>query len=351
MNSYEQIKKLLFKLQPENAHHLAEILLRSDRFLPGVFDYIASKNLVTSEVLKQELFGCTFPNPVGLAAGFDKNATMIRGINALGFGFSEIGTVTPIAQAGNPKPRMFRHIEEETIQNAMGFNNDGLIAVRNRLEKQYPFSTPIGINIGKNKSTSEENAISDYVKLIRALHTLGDYIVINISSPNTPGLRDLQNETFIAELFKQSKEITEKPILLKIAPDMNSDQAVDLTSLAVEKGADGIIATNTTVDYSLVKNPKEIGGLSGAVLKDKSFEIFDAVAKELYGKTVLISVGGIDSADEAYRRIKAGASLVQVFTALIFKGPGLIREINEGLSNLLSIDGYDNITEAIGSGR
>jgi dihydroorotate dehydrogenase len=351
MNSYEQIKKLLFKLQPESAHHLAEFLLRIDRFLPGVFDHIASKNLVTSSVLQQELFGCTFPNPVGLAAGFDKNATMIRGIYALGFGFSEIGTVTPRPQAGNPKPRMFRHIKEETIQNAMGFNNDGLAAVRDRLEKHYPFNTPIGINIGKNKTTSEADAIKDYVQLIKALHTLGDYIVINISSPNTPGLRDLQNESFISELFKQSKEITEKPILLKIAPDMSCEQAVDLTSLAVEKGADGIIATNTTVDYSLVENPKDIGGLSGAVLKEKSFEIFDAVAKELYGKTVLISVGGIDSADEAYRRIKAGASLVQVFTALIFKGPTLIREINEGLSNLLSMDGYSNITEAIGSGR
>jgi len=351
MIPYERLKPLLFKLQPETAHHVVEIFLRTANVCPRAFNYWKSKHFVTSASLEQELFGRTFLNPVGLAAGFDKNATMIRGMHALGFGFTEIGTVTPKPQIGNPKPRMFRHIEEETIQNAMGFNNEGMDQVQHRLEARYPFTTPIGVNIGKNKLTSDTDAINDYTTLIKALHHLGDYIVINISSPNTPGLRDLQNETFITDLFEASKALTEKPILLKIAPDMEAQQAVDLTSLAVEKGADGIIATNTTIDYSLVKHPKDIGGLSGAVLKDKSFELFDAVAKELYGKTVLISAGGIDSAEEAYRRIKAGASLVQVFTALIFKGPELIRDINTGLIRLLEEDGYANITEAIGSNR
>ena len=351
MIDYENIKQWLFKLDPENAHHLAEFFLRIPNIAPNLFNGFLNDHFVTSPLLQQKIFGVDFLNPIGLGAGFDKNATMIRGIQDLGFGFTEIGTVTPRAQSGNPKPRMFRHIDEESVQNAMGFNNDGLLKVQQRLQKRYPFSTPIGINIGKNKTTSERDALSDYTKLIRGLHELGDYIVINISSPNTPGLRDLQNEEFISSLFSEAKEITEKPILLKIAPDMSTQQAVDLTSLAVEKGADGIIATNTTIDYSLVAHPEKIGGLSGAVLKQKSFEIFEAVAKELYGKTTLISVGGIDSAHEAYKRIKAGASLVQIYTGLIFGGPDMIRDINLELIELIQEDGYTNITQAIGVNR
>ncbi|MDT8337604.1 MAG: quinone-dependent dihydroorotate dehydrogenase [Sulfurimonas sp.] len=351
MIDYQTIKPWLFKLQPESAHHLAEFALRLPNICQIPFNPFLESHFVTNEILKQELFGRTFLNPVGLGAGFDKNATMIRGMQILGFGFTEIGTVTPKPQEGNPKPRMFRHIEEQSIQNAMGFNNDGLLRVQKRLKQRFPFTTPIGINIGKNKITSEAEAINDYTTLIKALHELGDYLVINISSPNTPGLRDLQNEEFITRLFQEAKAITTKPILLKIAPDMSKEDAVALTTLAVEKGADGIIATNTTVDYSLVKEPKEIGGLSGAVLCEKSFEIFEAVAKELYGKTTLISVGGIDSAKEAYRRIKAGASLVQIYSGLIFGGPDMIKEINLELTELIRADGYTNITQAIGADR
>jgi dihydroorotate dehydrogenase len=351
MIAYESIKPWLFKLEPEMAHHVAATFLRSANLIPAAFNYWTQKHFITDPVLEQELFGRTFLNPVGLGAGFDKNATMIRGIQAMGFGFTEIGTVTPKPQEGNPKPRMFRHIEEKSIQNAMGFNNDGMLAVQRRLMKRYPFTTPIGVNIGKNKLTSEQNAISDYTALIKALHKLGDYLVINISSPNTPGLRDLQNEEFITRLFEEAKALTEKPVLLKIAPDMELQQAVDLTAMAVEKGADGIIATNTTIDYSLVPDPKDIGGLSGAVLTEKSFAIFDAVANELFGKTTLISVGGISTAEEAYRRIKAGASLVQVYSGLIFEGPELIKDINEGLIDLIKADGYSSITQAIGAAR
>ena len=351
MINYKSIKPLLFKLDPENAHHLAECVLK----LPNISEYpftpFLKSHFIDDEILHQELFGRTFENPVGLGAGFDKNATMIRGIRTLGFGCTEIGTITPKAQAGNPKPRMFRHIEEETIQNAMGFNNDGAEDIIRRLKRRFPFNTPIGINIGKNKLTSEQDAINDYTSLIKTFDGWGDYFVINISSPNTPGLRDLQNEEFIGNLFAQAKALTDMPILLKIAPDMEIADAVSLTKMAVEKGADGIIATNTTIDYSLVKNPKDIGGLSGAVLKDKSFKIFDAIAKELYGKTVLISVGGIDSADEAYRRIKAGASLVQVLSGIVFHGPDMIMNMNKGLVRLLKADGYTNITQAIGANR
>ena len=351
MLAYDTLKPWLFKLQPETAHHVVATLLHGADLCPAAFNRWTQKHFVADDSLKQELFGRTFPNPVGLGAGFDKNATMIRGMTALGFGFTEIGTVTPMPQPGNPKPRMFRHVAEEAIQNAMGFNNDGMMKVQARLKKVYPYRTPVGVNIGKNKVTPDDEAITDYVKLIRGLHELGDYLVINISSPNTPGLRDLQNEAFITELFARAKELTDKPILLKIAPDMTPQQAVDLTALAVEKGADGIIATNTTVDYSLVAHPEKIGGISGRPLAEKSFEIFDAVAAELFGRTLLVSVGGIDSADEAYRRIRAGASLVQVLSALVFKGPDLVGEINRGLVARLRADGFASVTEAIGADR
>ena len=351
MINYQSIKPWLFKLQPENAHHVAETVLRLPNICQIPFNSFLESHFVTNDVLSQELFGRTFLNPVGLGAGFDKNATMIRGMQILGFGFTEIGTVTPKPQEGNPKPRMWRHIEEETIQNAMGFNNEGLLKVQKRLKQLYPFTTPIGVNIGKNKITPESEAINDYTTLIKALHELGDYLVINISSPNTPGLRDLQNEEFITRLFEEAKAITDKPILLKIAPDMSVEDAVSLTKMAVEKGADGIIATNTTIDYSLVKSPYDKGGLSGAVLKEKSFEIFEAIAKELYGKTTLISVGGVDSAKEAYKRIKAGASLVQILSGLVFHGPDMIKNINTELTELIKADGYSNITQAIGADR
>jgi dihydroorotate dehydrogenase len=351
MIPYESIKPLLFKFQPETAHHIAETVLRLPNICQIPFNPFLESHFVTDDILTQEIFGRKFYNPVGLGAGFDKNATMIRGIQILGFGYTEIGTVTPKPQDGNPKPRMFRHIEEESIQNAMGFNNDGAYKVVKRLKKRYPFTTPIGINIGKNKITPEKEAINDYTHLIKAFDGLGDYFVINISSPNTPGLRDLQNEEFITKLFAEAKALTDMPILLKIAPDMTPQDAVALTTLAVEKGADGIIATNTTIDYSLVKHPKEIGGISGAVLKDKSFKIFEAIAKELYGKTTLISVGGIDSAQEAYKRIKAGASLVQILSGIVFHGPDMIMNINRELIELLKADGYTNITQAIGADR
>ncbi len=351
MIDYKTVKPLLFRLDPESAHSIASGYLKAVSAMPFLHKKFLQSNFVNAPELTQDLFGVKFANPIGLGAGFDKNATLIDGTEALGFGFCEIGTVTPMPQDGNPKPRMFRHVDEQSLQNAMGFNNDGLFKVQQRLKRAYPAQIPLGINIGKNKNTPQKSALDDYDKLIRALHNLGDYLVINISSPNTPGLRDLQNEQFIRALFERSKSVTTKPILLKIAPDMSANEAIDLCSFAIESGADGIIATNTTIDYSLVKSPKEIGGLSGAVLKEKSFELFEAISKELFSKTTLISVGGIDSAQEAYRRIKAGASLVQIYTALIFKGDRLIGDINRSLIELIRADGYNNITEAIGADR
>jgi dihydroorotate dehydrogenase len=349
MINYDKIKPYLFKLDPEDAHHLAECVLRLPNICQIPFNPFLKSHFITNDVLKQELFGCTFLNPIGLGAGFDKNATMIRGIRTLGLGFTEIGTVTPKPQDGHPKPRMFRHIEEESIQNAMGFNNDGAFKVINRLKLRYPYETPIGINIGKNKITPEDKAIEDYISLIKTFDRWGDYFVINISSPNTPGLRDLQNEKFIKDVFSMAKSITNKPILLKIAPDMDEKTAITLCKTAVESGASGIVATNTTQDYSLLDNAKDFGGVSGKVMSDKSYNLFKAIGKELYDKTILISVGGISDAQDAYRRIKAGASLIQILSGFIFKGPSMCKDINEGIMKLLKEDGYKHISEASGA--
>lgn len=348
---YEKIKPLFFKLDPEYAHHLVTAMLQTGEAVPQLFNRWVEKNFVDDERLHQTIFGRTFLNPVGLAAGFDKDAQMIRSMTAMGFGYTEVGTVTPKPQPGNPAPRLWRHVKEESLQNAMGFNNRGSLYMERKLKKRFPYVTPIGVNIGKNKATAERDALKDYEHGIRVFRNLCDYLVINISSPNTPGLRDLQNEKFIEALFGMAKALTDKPILLKIAPDMENEQAVALCSKAVESGADGIIATNTSIDYSLVAQPKEVGGISGKAIREKSFELFDAVASELFGKTVLISVGGIDSGYEAYRRIRAGASLVQVFTGLVYKGPELAGTINRTLLKLLEKEGFSHISEAIGADR
>ncbi|WP_294954034.1 quinone-dependent dihydroorotate dehydrogenase [Sulfurovum sp.] len=347
--SYDTVKKILFNFDPETAHTFAGIGLRILPYCPPIQHFIAKQYFVTDRMLEQEIFGRKFKNPVGLGAGFDKNGQYITSMPALGFGFTEIGTVTPRPQDGNPKPRLFRLISDRSIQNAMGFNNKGSYYMIQQLKKLYFFDYPVGINIGKNKVTPENEALNDYETLFKAFKDYGDYIVINISSPNTPGLRDLQNEHFIRAIFNMAKQITSQPVLLKIAPDMEPEDAILLCRTAVEAGAAGIIATNTTIDYTLTPHAKDFGGISGALLTEKSYILFKAVAKELYGKTLLISVGGIDSAEEAYRRIKAGASLVQVYSMLVYKGPALIKEINEGLVRLLKNDGYNHISEAIGA--
>ena len=347
--SYQTLKKFLFKLDPETAHSIAGFGLRTASHFPVILRTIKDQNFVSAPIITQKIFGRTFQNPVGLGAGFDKDGQYISAMPILGFGFTEIGTVTPKPQDGNAKPRLFRLVEDSSIQNAMGFNNKGKEFMLRQLNKLYFFDYPLGINIGKNKLTSEEDALSDYETLFRTFKDYGDYIVINISSPNTPGLRDLQNDKFINDIFSLAKTITDQPVLLKIAPDMEAEDAIALCKTAVNAGAAGIIATNTTIDYSLTEHAKDFGGISGALLTEKSYELFKAIGKELYGKTLLISVGGIDSAEEAYRRIKAGASLVQVYSMLIYKGPALIKEINEGLVKLLQADGYKHISEAIGA--
>jgi dihydroorotate dehydrogenase len=323
--------------------------LRLAQSLPGAVAALARRHLVAAAPLRQTLFGREFANPVGLAAGFDKDARVVRAMPALGFGFAEVGTVTPLAQPGNPKPRLFRHSGQASLQNALGFNNGGMAAMRARLSQVYPAALPLGVNVGKNKATPPERAIQDYETLIRGLHPFCDYLVVNLSSPNTPGLRDLQNEAFVREILGMAAGITTKPVLVKIAPDLLPGQAAFLAETAVAAGAAGIIATNTTIDYSRVPGAKDFGGISGRALKEKSFQVLAEVARAVYGKTVLVSAGGIDSGAEAYRRLRAGASLVQIYTALVYEGPRLPRRINEELLALMKRDGVKGIAEVIGA--
>ncbi len=351
MIPYSLVKEYLFRLEPETAHLVTEMALRASTPLSFVQNKMIEKYFVSDERITQNIFGKQFLNPVGIAAGFDKNSTMIKHTSSLGFGFTEIGAVTVKPQDGNPKPRVFRFPEQESVQNAMGFNNEGMEKIAERLSMEYPFVLPIGVNIGKNKLTAEKLAINDYTALVEKFNPICDFMTINISSPNTKGLRNLATGDFIAELFAMVKEKAHKPVLLKISPDMEKKDAVELAIQAVEHGASGIIATNTTTDYSLLPDAKDFGGLSGRVLKEKSFDMFRAISRELFGKTVLISVGGIDSADEAYARLKAGASLLQIYTGLIFQGPELIKQINEGILERMNEEGFTHISEMIGTDR
>lgn len=351
MLNYATLRPLLFRLDAEKSHDLARFALGCAQRLPTALTRMRRRYALDDPRLAQTIMGIVFPNPVGLAAGFDKNAELVDAMAALGFGFVEVGSITPQPQAGNPRPRLFRFPEVKSIQNAMGFNNAGMQVASARLAGAYPAAVPLGVNIGKNKTTPAERALDDYRALALALHPYCDYMVVNVSSPNTPGLRDLQNETFVTALFALLCDLTTKPVLLKIAPDMPVDAAVSLCSAAVASGARGIIASNTTVDYSLLPGARPAGGISGQALREKSFAFFEALAQHLFRRTVLISVGGIDSGREAYRRIQAGASLVQVYTGLIFEGPGLIHRINRELLALLKQDGFHHVGDAVGTRR
>lgn len=345
---YKEIRDYIYKLDPETAHKIVEYGLRAVAFCPPILGKVADNFCFASDTLEQEILGLRFYNPIGLAAGFDKNATMIKGLSALGFSHIEVGTLTPKAQSGNPKPRLFRFVEEESIQNAMGFNNDGIESASSRLQKLYPYSLPIGLNIGKNKNTEEKDALSEYLTCIDKGAKYADYVVVNISSPNTPGLRNLFNEGFISSMFEEGCKLTNKPIFLKLSPDMSIDDALTISSLAIKYGAKGLICTNTTVEYTLLKNAKEFGGISGRALTQKSFLMFKEVAREFFKKAVLISCGGIFNANEAYKRIKYGADLLQIYTSLIYEGPGVVKTINRELDSMLKLDGFSSIKEAKG---
>ncbi len=299
---------------------------------------------VKDTILETEVFGIKFPNPVGLAAGFDKDAKLVDPLSELGFGFVEIGTVTPKPQPGNEKPRLFRLKKDKAIINRMGFNNEGVAAAVARLKKKKK-NIIIGGNIGKNKVTPNEKALDDYMICYQALKDIVDYFVVNVSSPNTPGLRDLQEKgpllEILASLQKENKlQPSPKPILLKIAPDLTEGQLDDIVDIVKESGIAGIICTNTTISREGLKTDSSIvekignGGLSGKPLIDHSTEVIRYINEKSGGSIKIIGVGGIMSADDALRKLEAGASLVQIYTGFIYEGPALIRDINRAIANV-----------------
>ena len=295
---------------------------------------------IESQKLERELFGLKFPNPVGLAAGFDKDAKLFRQLANFGFGFIEIGTLTPKPQSGNPKKRLFRLKKDSALINRMGFNNGGVMEAVERL-KQNPLGANhvlIGGNIGKNKTTPNEEAVNDYIFCFEALFDYVDYFVVNVSSPNTPNLRALQEKEPLTELLNtlqninNSKEIR-KPILLKIAPDLSNEQLLDIIEIVSSTKIDGVIATNTTIDRDglISENKKEIGGLSGKPLSDRATEVIRFLSEKSNHAFPIIGVGGIHSPEDALEKIEAGASLVQLYTGFVYEGPGLIKRINREL--------------------
>ena len=329
---YSLVKPLLFALEPELAHDISlQMLQRFYRLLPN--------RRIEKPV---RVMGLDFPNPVGLAAGLDKNADYLDGLGRLGFGFIEVGSVTPLAQPGNPQPRIFRLSSHASLINRMGFNNNGVDYLLQRVDRRQR-SFMLGINIGKNLKTPVENALEDYRIGFEKVYSSADYIAINISSPNTPGLRDLQSEDALETLLSGIDELRRRledehqyrrPLALKLSPDLDPQAVPVISGLLRKYAVDGLIATNTTVSRETIKDHRfaaETGGLSGAALRDRSRQILGAFHHELGDDIPIISVGGIDSAKEASLRFELGAKLVQIYTGLIFRGPGLVGEIARSL--------------------
>ncbi|OQY04500.1 MAG: dihydroorotate dehydrogenase (quinone) [Bacteroidetes bacterium 4572_117] len=337
------IRPILFKFQPETIHAFTFSFLKIASFVPGVPFIIRKIFQTNNPKLKRSVFGIDFPNPVGLAAGLDKDADVFDMLGYLGFGFVEIGTLTPEAQPGNPKPRAFRLKKDQALINRMGFNNKGLKSAIEKLKRKKS-KIIIGGNIGKNKLTQNENAVNDYEKGFENLYPYVDYFVVNVSSPNTPNLRELQEKEPLTKLLNKlqslnNRKSTPKPILLKIAPDLSNDQLDDIIEIILETKTSGIIATNTTISREGLSYPKnEIekignGGLSGKPLKERSTEIIKYIVEKSNNAFPVIGVGGIMTADDAIEKLKAGASLIQLYTGFIYEGPRLIKEIKELLQN------------------
>jgi dihydroorotate dehydrogenase len=324
------LRPSLFCLPPELVHHLSLAALRVPAFSAMLRPWTRLEDIR----LRKTVWGLEFPNPVGLAAGFDKNAVALPAWENLGFGFAEIGTVTPVEQAGNSRPRLFRLPESRGIINRLGFPNEGADAVAQRLQRlrekgRWP-KFPVGINIGKNKVTTPEDAARDYLVCFQKLREWGDYFVVNVSSPNTPGLRALQSgaalDGIFAPLVAENAKGKARPLLVKIAPDITEDQIREVLVCVARHGLDGIVATNTTIDKSQVALQEE-GGLSGAPLRERSTEVIRLIARETGGKLPIIGVGGIFRGEEARQKLEAGATLVQLYTGFIYEGPTTVRRI------------------------
>ncbi|MBK8497725.1 MAG: quinone-dependent dihydroorotate dehydrogenase [Flavobacteriales bacterium] len=332
---YRIIRPLLFLLPPERAHRITFALLDVAARVPGMLALAGGRKPPAKAAV--EVMGLCFPSPVGLAAGMDKDAKHVDALSALGFGHIEIGTVTPLAQPGNERPRLFRLPKDLALINRMGFNNGGVEAAVRRLKKRKP-GILVGGNIGRNKATPNERAVDDYVKCFEALHPVVDYFTVNVSSPNTAGLRELQDKGPLLDLLRElvvRNAQPHRPILLKIAPDLSDAQLDDVCVVVKESGIAGVIATNTTISREGLRTPPDevaamgMGGLSGVPVRARSTEVVRYLRERLPRPMVIIGVGGIDSAEAAMEKIQAGADPVQVYTGLIYEGPALISRINE----------------------
>ena len=338
---FKLIRSVLFLFDPEKIHYFTAWLIRTTLSIPGMKTLWTKRFRLEDSRLKTKVFGIEFDNPVGLAAGFDKNASMFNDLAYCGFGFIEIGTVTPLGQPGNEKPRLYRLKEDAGIINRMGFNNDGVDnALKNLKIKKTKLI--IGGNIGKNKSTPNEEATQDYIKSFNALFDVVDYFVVNVSSPNTPNLRALQEREPLTELLKSlqlenAKQAERKPILLKIAPDLTDAQLDDIIEIVQEVRLDGVIATNTTISRDGLKTSNDriesigAGGLSGKPVKARSTEVIRYLATKSNKAFPILGVGGIHSAEDALEKMDAGADLVQLYTGFVYEGPKLVKDINKAI--------------------
>ncbi|MDA1009487.1 MAG: quinone-dependent dihydroorotate dehydrogenase [Bacteroidetes bacterium] len=338
---YKIVRFILFFFNPEFIHNILFKLIKFSAMIPGVIWTWRLLFMVKDTRLEREVFGLKFENPVGLAAGFDKDAKLFDELGAFGFGFVEIGTVTPLPQEGNPKPRLFRLKQDKALINRMGFNNSGIEAISSRLRRKKT-KLIIGGNIGKNKLTPNEDAVSDYEICFEKLFPYVDYFAVNVSSPNTPGLRDLQEKAPLTALLNRLQELNSakdkrKPILLKIAPDLTNAQLDDIITIVADTKIDGVIATNTTIDRNGLKTDKNKlkaignGGLSGKPVKSRSTEVIKYLADTSNKAFPIIGVGGIHSPEDALEKLDAGATLVQLYTGFIYEGPALIKRINKAI--------------------
>ena len=353
MGAYDALLKVMFLLPPERIHGIISGALSTLNAVAPANRSMEKVVRVRDKRLEQELFGVRFPAPLGLAAGFDKNATAVDAWGAVGFGYAELGTVTPRPQPGNPAPRLFRLPEDKAILNRMGFNNDGALKVAKNLERKTSGDV-VGINIGKNKTS--DDAVRDYRTGASLLGPLADYVVVNVSSPNTPGLRDLQAIEELRPILTAVQEATDTPVLVKIAPDLSDEDIDAVADLALELGLAGIVATNTTISREgLITDATRVeemgaGGISGAPLNDRSLEVLKRLRSRVGDRLVLISVGGISTPEQAWERIAAGASLLQGYTPFIYGGLGWIRRIHRSLAKQVEAHGLENIGAAVGSG-
>ena len=350
---YGLLRRIFFLVAPERIHTWVFAALRAATAVPPLRRFLRGRLAPADPILATTVFGVRFPGPLGLAAGFDKNGTGLNTWGALGFGYAEVGTVTARAQPGNPKPRMFRLADDRALLNRMGFNNQGVRALATRLEHNRS-DVPIGVNIGKTKLTAPEDAVADYAESARLAGPLAAFVVVNVSSPNTPGLRDLQAVESLRPILAAVHAETSAPVLVKIAPDLSDADVDAVADLAVELGLAGIVATNTTISRDGLRTPGVTdlgaGGVSGAPVARRSVEVLRRLYDRVGDRLVLVSAGGIETADDAWERITSGASLVQGYTGFVYGGGLWAKHIHDGVALRLREGGFTSLADAVGSG-